>query len=85
MNGTTADFIAQLKNAGKFWYIIDPFETTFEFPQQVPDYQQQVWIPFFVLIVLEQLILTAKNKKSSFRLNDQMTSLSHWVFQESGR
>ncbi|KAF7379031.1 hypothetical protein HZH66_015265 [Vespula vulgaris] len=51
----------------------------------VPDYYQQVWIPFFFLIVLEQVILTAKNKKKSFRLNDQVTSFSHWIFQESGR
>ncbi|KAK2580286.1 hypothetical protein KPH14_012531 [Odynerus spinipes] len=85
MNGTSVDFVGQLKNAGKFLYIVNPSETTFEFPQQVPDYQQQVWIPFFILIVLEQLILTAKDKKSSFRLNDQVTSFSHWVFQESGR
>ncbi|XP_046834732.1 alkylglycerol monooxygenase-like isoform X1 [Vespa crabro] len=85
MNETHIDFVAQLKNAGKFWYIVNPFETTFKFPHQVPDYQQQIWIPFFFLIILEQVILTAKNKKKSFRLNDQVTSFSHWIFQESGR
>ncbi|XP_043684595.1 alkylglycerol monooxygenase-like isoform X1 [Vespula pensylvanica] len=85
MNEISINLVSQLKNAGKFWYIVNPFETTFEFPHQVPDYYQQVWIPFFFLIVLEQVILTAKNKKKSFRLNDQVTSFSHWIFQESGR
>lgn len=85
INETSIDIVGQLKNAGKFWYIVNPFETTFEFPHQVPDYYQQIWIPFFFLIVLEQMILTAKYKKKSFRLNDQVTSFSHWIFQESGR
>nr|XP_034187559.1 alkylglycerol monooxygenase-like [Osmia lignaria]XP_034187560.1 alkylglycerol monooxygenase-like [Osmia lignaria]XP_034187562.1 alkylglycerol monooxygenase-like [Osmia lignaria] len=82
MNVTRID-LNQLKNAGKLWYLVNPYETTFEFPHQVPDYQQQVWLPFFVLIILEQIILMSK--KQRFRLNDQMTSLSHWVFQETGR
>ncbi|XP_076389147.1 alkylglycerol monooxygenase isoform X2 [Megachile rotundata] len=83
MNVSRDDVFAQLKHAGKLWYIVNPYETSFEFPQQVPDYQQQVWFPFFVLIILEQMILVFKKKK--FRLNDQVTSLSHWLFQETGR
>ena len=82
-NVSCVDFARHLKNAGKLLYIVNPYETTFEFPHQVPDYQQQVWFPFFILIVVEQIILTSKNKR--FRLNDQVTSLSHWLFQETGR
>ncbi|XP_024938420.1 alkylglycerol monooxygenase isoform X2 [Cephus cinctus] len=77
-------YLGHLKDAGKLWYLINPYETTFEHHQDVPDYQQQVWLSFFILIVLEHVILFAKNE-SSFRLNDHVTSLSHWIFQESGR
>lgn len=31
-----------LKHIGKLWYLVSPKETTFEFPHEVPDYQQQV-------------------------------------------
>ncbi|XP_034951117.1 alkylglycerol monooxygenase-like [Chelonus insularis] len=78
------EYSSQIKNLGKFLYIVNPYETTFEFLAEVPDYQQQIWIPFFILIILEQLILFIR-KKSSFRLNDHITSLSHWILQESGR
>ncbi|XP_006619701.1 alkylglycerol monooxygenase-like [Apis dorsata] len=84
MNISNVDLINELKNAGKLWYFINPYETIFEFPHEVPDYHQQVWLPFFILIILEQIILIFKKKKK-FRLNDQMTSLSHWLFQETGR
>lgn len=84
MNVSNVDLINELKNAGKLWYFINPYETIFEFPHEVPDYHQQVWLPFFILIILEQIILIFKKKKK-FRLNDQMTSLSHWLFQETGR
>ncbi|CAL7944163.1 unnamed protein product [Xylocopa violacea] len=83
MNVSYVDSIDQLKRAGKLWYLVNPYETVFEFPHQVPDYQRQVWLPFFVLIALEQIILMFKRKK--FRFNDQITSLSHWLFQETGR
>ncbi|CAK9820565.1 Alkylglycerol monooxygenase [Anthophora plagiata] len=83
MNISCIDLVDQLKHAGKLWYLVNPYETTFELPHKVPDYQQQVWFPFFVLIILEQIILMSKKKR--FRLNDQMTSLSHWLLQESGR
>ncbi|XP_033327030.1 alkylglycerol monooxygenase [Megalopta genalis] len=84
MNVSRVDLIlGPLWNAGKLFYLVNPCETIFQFPGQVPDYQRQVWLPFFVLIVLEQLILATKRKK--FRLNDQMTSLSHWLLHESGR
>ncbi|GAB1867546.1 Alkylglycerol monooxygenase [Camponotus japonicus] len=70
-----------LQHIGKLWYFVSPKETTFEFPQEVPDYQQQIWVPFFLLLVLEQIIL----RKKGFRLNDQITSLSHWMLYETIR
>ncbi|XP_025993132.1 alkylglycerol monooxygenase [Solenopsis invicta] len=69
------------KDLGKLWYIVSPKETTFEFLHDVPDYQQQIWMPFFLLLILEQLIL----RKKRFRLNDQVTSLSHWMLHETVR
>ncbi|XP_011704741.1 PREDICTED: alkylglycerol monooxygenase-like isoform X2 [Wasmannia auropunctata] len=69
------------KDIGKLWYLVSPKETTFEFLHEVPDYQQQIWMPFFLLLILEQLIL----RKKRFRLNDQVTSLSHWMLHETIR
>ncbi|XP_070157390.1 alkylglycerol monooxygenase isoform X2 [Polyergus mexicanus] len=53
---------------------------TFEFPQEVPDYHKQIWLPFFSLLILEQLIL-----RKRFCLNDQVTSLSQWILHETVR
>lgn len=36
------DYFANVKHAGKLWYIVDPYETTFENYQDVPDYHEQV-------------------------------------------
>ncbi|XP_033195432.2 alkylglycerol monooxygenase isoform X1 [Bombus vancouverensis nearcticus] len=83
MNISKADLIDQLKHTGKLWYLVNPYETIFEFPHEVPDYQQQVWLPFLVLIVFEHIILAFKKKR--FRLNDQVTSLSQWILQETSR
>ncbi|XP_018058674.1 PREDICTED: alkylglycerol monooxygenase-like [Atta colombica] len=69
-----------LKHVGRLWYLVSSKETTFEFLHEVPDYQQQIWMPFFLLLILEQLILRKK-----FRLNDQVTSLSHWMLHETIR
>ncbi|XP_029669901.1 alkylglycerol monooxygenase-like [Formica exsecta] len=63
----------------KFWYLVLK-EMTFEFPQEVPDYHKQIWLPFFFLLILEQLIL-----RKRFRLNDQVTSLSQWILHETIR
>ncbi|XP_018350250.1 PREDICTED: alkylglycerol monooxygenase-like [Trachymyrmex septentrionalis] len=68
------------KYVGRLWYLVSPKETTFEFLHEVPDYQQQIWMPFFLLLILEQIILRKK-----FRLNDQVTSLSHWMLHETIR
>lgn len=42
MNVSNIDLLDQLKHTGKLWYLVNPYETIFEFPHQVPDYQQQV-------------------------------------------
>lgn len=47
MNISKADLIDQLKHTGKLWYLVNPYETIFEFPHEVPDYQQQVTIFIF--------------------------------------
>ncbi|RLU19663.1 hypothetical protein DMN91_008220 [Ooceraea biroi] len=70
-----------LRRTGKLWYLVDPRETTFEFLHEVPDYHQQIWMPFFLLLILEQITLGKKR----FRVNDQVTSLSHWVLHETVR
>ncbi|XP_063974752.1 alkylglycerol monooxygenase-like [Diachasmimorpha longicaudata] len=87
MNNTSeksAGYFQHLKHIGKLLYIVNPYETSFEFEEQVPDYQTEIWSSFFVLIILEQIILHSKNR-STFRFNDHITSLSNWILPESGR
>ncbi|KAL6431748.1 hypothetical protein ACFW04_007343 [Cataglyphis niger] len=67
------------KRIEKFWYRFLK-DTTYEFPQEVPDYHKQIWLPFFFLLILEQIIL-----RKRFRLNDQVTSLSQWILHETVR
>ncbi|XP_014229119.1 alkylglycerol monooxygenase-like [Trichogramma pretiosum] len=73
-----------MSNARMLLYLVNPYESSFEKLEDVPDYQSQVWLSFFVLILLENAILYAK-KEASFRLNDHVNSLSHWILQETGR
>ncbi|XP_051165365.1 alkylglycerol monooxygenase-like isoform X1 [Leptopilina boulardi] len=77
-------YMSWLKHAGKLWYIVNPYDTTFQFVEDVPDYHKQIWLSFFVLIAMESIILYT-NKEKRFRLNDHVTSLSHWILQETGR
>ncbi|XP_014609482.1 PREDICTED: alkylglycerol monooxygenase-like [Polistes canadensis] len=72
MNETSSiDIVGQIKNAGKFWYIVNPFETIFEFPHQVPDYYQQVRCNLYcldknyggVLIIWDRLFGTFMEEK----------------------
>ncbi|XP_015122017.1 alkylglycerol monooxygenase [Diachasma alloeum] len=87
MNNTrekSGGYFQYLRHAGKLWYIVNPYEASFEFEGQVPDYQTEVWPSFFILIILEQIILVSK-KQSTFRLNDHVTSLCNWILPESGR
>ncbi|XP_011151238.1 alkylglycerol monooxygenase [Harpegnathos saltator] len=73
-----------LKGAGKLFYLINPNDTTFEYSEQVPDYWQEIWLPFFLLLILEQIALYIKYNKK-VRWNEQVTSLSHWIFDETVR
>lgn len=36
------NYLGYFKHAGKLWYLVDPYETTFENHQNVPDYHNQV-------------------------------------------
>ena len=35
-------YLSRLKHAGKLWYIVNPNDTSFQFPADVPDYHMQV-------------------------------------------
>ncbi|XP_014487580.1 PREDICTED: alkylglycerol monooxygenase-like isoform X2 [Dinoponera quadriceps] len=72
-----------LQSTGKLFYIINPEETSYKNAEEVPNYWKEIWLPFFVLLIAEQIILYIKNKK--VRWNEQVTSLSHWIFDETVR
>ncbi|XP_032690584.1 alkylglycerol monooxygenase-like [Odontomachus brunneus] len=82
MNVTGADTF--WKGARKLFYLVNFNETTYEHPEQVPDHWQEIWLPFFLLLIVEQIILCAKHEKK-VRWNEQITSLSHWLFDETAR
>ena len=58
------------------FYLLKPSETFYENVNDVPDYTSRAFNIFFTFILLEQMILIAKNGKITFRLNDTVSSLS---------
>ncbi|XP_054162263.1 alkylglycerol monooxygenase-like [Oppia nitens] len=70
-----------VKRLGYLFYLVDPKQSSFENINEVPDYITQV-IPYFVsLIVIEQIILFAKNYRF-IRVNDAIASLSQGILME---
>lgn len=73
-----------LKGIGRMFYIVNPAESTFENPEDVPKFFRNSW-PYFLMFMLVENILLWIDKKPTFRLNDGLTSLSHGLIQECGR
>lgn len=40
-----------LQHANKLWYLVNPYDTSFKLPTEVPDYQQEVIIIIFIFNV----------------------------------
>ncbi|KAK7862895.1 hypothetical protein R5R35_011604 [Gryllus longicercus] len=73
-----------LKGAAQMFYIVDPADTTFKNPEDVPFIFRQAWPYFLAFLIVENILLWLENKPT-LRLNDGITSLSHGLFQECGR
>lgn len=68
----------------QMFYIVDPSESTFENPEDVPYFFRQAWPYFLAFLLVENLLLWAEGKPI-LRLNDGVTSLTHGIFLECGR
>ncbi|CAH0559202.1 unnamed protein product [Brassicogethes aeneus] len=78
------ELVQFLKGLGRMFYIVNPTETTFEGPEEVPKYFRNAW-PYFILFMILENVLLWIEKKPTFRINDGITSMSHGLIQESGR
>uniref|UniRef100_A0AAR5PM64 Alkylglycerol monooxygenase n=1 Tax=Dendroctonus ponderosae TaxID=77166 RepID=A0AAR5PM64_DENPD len=73
-----------VKGLAQMFYIVNPAETSYERPEDVPKLFYSAW-PYFLLFMVVENILLWIEKKPTARLNDSITSLSHGLFQECGR
>lgn len=72
------------KGLGRFFYMVNPDETTFETVEEVPNYYAQAWPYFLMFIILENVVLWLE-KKPTMRFNDGITSLSHGLAHECSK
>lgn len=76
--------LSHLKKAGYMFYIIDPRSTYFDRIKDIPDYITEA-IPYFIsMIIIEQLIILIKMKKT-FALNDAITSMLQGTFMQQAK
>jgi len=63
-----------------FFYIINPWKTSFKTPEEVPNYIASAYPWFASLILLERIILYAKGKSPP--VNDSLAAIGTGMFQE---
>ncbi|XP_063906985.1 alkylglycerol monooxygenase-like [Zophobas morio] len=79
-----ATFGGVAEGLGRMFYVVDPAKTSFESPEDVPNFYRNAW-PYFATFILLENVLLWLQRRPTFRLNDGLTSLSHGLLQECGR
>ncbi|CAG0901433.1 unnamed protein product, partial [Darwinula stevensoni] len=73
-----------IRGVGRLFYIVDPWETTFEKPEDVPNYITQT-VPYFALgIILEEMIRWKQGRRL-IRVDDGIVSLAGGLLLEITR
>ncbi|CAG0900279.1 unnamed protein product [Darwinula stevensoni] len=72
---------ARIKEVGRLFYLVDPWETSFEKPEQVPDYISQA-VPYFVLGIVLEEVIRWKQGKPLIPLKDSIVSLASGSLME---
>ncbi|XP_067000505.2 alkylglycerol monooxygenase [Anabrus simplex] len=72
------------RGVAKMFYIVNPSESTFQKPEDVPTIFRQAW-PFFLAFIFVENVLLWLEGKPILRLNDGVTSVSHGLLQECGK
>ncbi|CAG0901042.1 unnamed protein product [Darwinula stevensoni] len=72
---------ARIKEVGLLFYLVDPRETIFEKPEEVPDYISQA-VPYIVLGVILEQVLRWKQGKPLVRPDEGMISLAFTFLME---
>ncbi|KAK8760817.1 hypothetical protein V5799_027919 [Amblyomma americanum] len=74
-----------VKRLGNLVYVFSPYETSFEKPEDVPDYIVQA-VPFFTTFLVIELIFNLVQKHSDrFQLDDGITSITHGIIEQLSR
>lgn len=71
-----------LARLGTFFYVVHPNSTTFRTAEEVPNYTNEAVPLFIAFLILEWIVLRAKNKKKNMRTNDVLTSVGHGIVYE---
>lgn len=74
----SGNFVEKL---GYLFYVASPNKTSFETPEEVPDYTLQAFPHFALFILLEHCLLIYK-KRPTLRLNDAYGSIAQGLFLE---
>ncbi|XP_077525236.1 alkylglycerol monooxygenase-like [Amblyomma americanum] len=74
-----------VKRLGNLVYVFSPYETSFEKPEDVPDYIVQA-VPFFATFLVIELIFNLVQKHSDrFHLDDGLTSIAQGIIEQLSR
>ncbi|XP_059484903.1 alkylglycerol monooxygenase-like [Neocloeon triangulifer] len=83
--GNATDVSAALtQGLARFFYAVDPLDTSYPDHKHVPDFFVKSWPYFLVFMALENLLLYLEGRPT-VRLNDSITSLSHGLIQHCGK
>ncbi|CAG0886981.1 unnamed protein product [Darwinula stevensoni] len=73
-----------IREVGRLFYLADPWETSFEKPEEVPDYVTQA-VPYFFLGIILEIAILWKQGKPPIRLDDGMASMAGGFLMEITR
>jgi len=66
----------------RLFYLVTPNETTFELPEDVPNYVEEA-MPWFLIFIVVEMAYSMYRKKNFFRLNDTIVSLTSGSLQQA--
>ncbi|CAL4141341.1 unnamed protein product [Meganyctiphanes norvegica] len=70
-----------LENIGRLFYIVDQKTTTFQHEKDVPNYLNEA-LPYFMLLIVVEWLVTYIKIGKTFRLGDCLTSQGHGICRQ---
>ncbi|XP_054710631.1 alkylglycerol monooxygenase-like [Uloborus diversus] len=84
MNDSNYSMSEIVESFGYLFYVVSPTKTSFQAPEEVPEYTVQV-VPHFAFLFLLEWIVKLHRNKPLTRINDAIGSISQGMVQELSR